>query len=163
MAFNREFSGSLNAAADEIAWRNAIGWDITIDSCVVTSPELTNFRVSCAATHQNDWSRSLGFDPYPGAEFSIRVADQQLTEVFESPMVTEAWVTFPGTEFVPEVWNPFMSWLEKGHPSDIDAMLLPPQADDASAFLPGLRKPIITPESIALWEQYTAEFVAEVG
>jgi hypothetical protein len=48
------------------------------------------------------------------------------------------------------VWSNFRSFLTNNHPTDVFVMYVVDQA------------PSYTPESIALWEQYTNEFVASV-
>jgi len=47
-------------------------------------------------------------------------------------------------------WDEFETWLREHHADDMAAMLESP--DDQT--------PLLTPESIGLWEQHTAEFVA---
>lgn len=158
---NLGLAESLAAMPDEMAWLDATGWRTEVDTCTVTSPDPANLRVTCTVTHDNAWSRALGLGPYPG-EYYIRIEEGEVFgQVLEQPKITQVVSRFIGTAFLPEAWNPFVSWVETNHPDDVDTMFLPSNFFEEGLFLPGERHPSLTPESIELWRQYTEEFVAE--
>ncbi len=51
-----------------------------------------------------------------------------------------------------DVWSALLEWMTENHPDDIPIM-----------FWADLSHPELSPESLALFQQYTDEFVAEVA
>ena len=49
------------------------------------------------------------------------------------------------------MWDVVRKWVRDTHPEDLDVL-----------YTPEFDAPIRTPEAIALWEQYTKEFVASM-
>ena len=60
--------------------------------------------------------------------------------------------------FKSETWTPFLTWLGETHPEDLAAMFSGLTFVEIG-LLPGEPKPALSPESIALWEKHTLEFV----
>jgi len=95
---------------------------------------------------ENAWSHALGVGPFAGSSIYFTIADGQITELSN---------TFNTARFSPQVWEPFVGWVSDIHPADIDVMF--------SAERDLTSDPNLTPESIALWEQYTDEFVESLA
>lgn len=125
-------------------FERATGWTYIVDQCIETTGEPFPL-VSCAYSWENDWSRALGVGPFGGSEFRF---------VFEDGRITEVTNNF-NLRGLPRGWDPFVDWLEQAHPEDVPVMI-----DESFALGP---IPYLTPESIALWEIYTDEFVAVEG
>jgi hypothetical protein len=98
-------------------------------------------EVTCTYSHENAWTRALGSAPYKGSRMTFVIDDGLIQEV------TNGFAGF--TE-----WDLFGLWVFNNHPSEYP--MLYSEGHRAS-------KPSTTPEAIVLWEQYTAEFVAEKG
>lgn len=103
-------------------------------------------EVRCFYEVENAWSRALGVGPFAGSSIYFTIADGQITELSN---------TFNTARFSPQVWEPFVGWVSDTHPADIDVMF--------SAERDLTSDPNLTPESIALWEQYTDEFVESLA
>jgi hypothetical protein len=121
-------------------WYEAVDWRWAVDECAeVVYPART---VTCSYTMNNAWSRALEVGPITGG-FDFTVADGQILELTHF---------FNLGGFDP-VWGAFRKWVRDKHPEDIMGMYM----------VSDLRwTPHYTPESMALWEQYTDEFVASV-
>ena len=88
--------------------------------------------------HYNDWTRALGIPPITGS-FDFTIEDGQIVAMTNN---------FNFDDFGP-VWTIMGSWTaENGYAHD-------------TLFNPGATNPRLDAESMALWEQITAEFVAE--
>ena len=133
------------ATADEYLtqdeFERATGWRFMQPDCAetVAGPPADVF---CTYTMENAWSRARGVGPFPNSKFWFTIADgkiQQLTHLFEI------------SEFSPQVWDVVRKWVRDTHPEDLDVL-----------YTPEFDAPIRTPEAIALWEQYTKEFVASM-
>ncbi|MGB7861233.1 MAG: hypothetical protein WBM90_12105, partial [Acidimicrobiia bacterium] len=46
----------------ELPWKNALGWEATLEGCVVTTATPDSTRVTCSVTNSTDISRALGVD-----------------------------------------------------------------------------------------------------
>ena len=57
----------------EFAWRDAVGWDMTVTGCTVENPDIENVKFVCLVNHETDWSRALEVGPYE-SEFPIGVS-----------------------------------------------------------------------------------------
>ena len=160
--------GSLELMPEELDWQDAVGWSIEIKGCEVTNPDLANTSVECQVAHSNAISEALGEGPFEGS-YTMKVmyaGDEKLGVPITETTVTESlFFTFPATEFTTSTWQPFLTWLEKNHPEDVDAMLAGELSPDVQVAMvaAGERGPQITPEATDLWRQYAAEFVAENG
>ncbi len=115
----------------------AVDWRWTVGECTetATGPAV---EVTCTYTHNNAWTRALGVEPVTGT-FNFVVSDGEIAELNH---------IFNWSDFAP-VLAAFTEWVGSNHLEDMDVMI-------ASAGY------VLTPESIALWEQYTSEFVASV-
>ena len=122
-------------------WQVATGAFATVTECSETPAGVT-VEVSCSYIHGNAWSEALDVGPYDGSKWVFVIGDGQIQELRQ---------TFDFSEFAPQANLPFRRWLEDAHPADF-MMMTQPEDKWGSVTL--------TPESIALWEQYTNEFVA---
>lgn len=158
--------GSLEAMPDEFAWQEAVGWVMEVQGCEVTNPELNSTTVRCDVVHQNAISQALGEGPDEGA-YHMKVmyaGDEKLGVPITETTVTESLqIDFPSSGFTAGTWRPFTAWLEQNHPQDIDSMFAAEQGSLPVMLSGGERQPSFSPESIELWRQYVAEFVAEQG
>ena len=122
--------------------QQATGWRYLQPQCttIVPAPPI---QVSCTYTMQNAWSQALGVGPFTGSNFTFVIADgqiQQITHVFNF------------SQFSPQVYEVFLDWLTATHPNDEDVMF-----NSSSGNFN------VTPESIALFEHHTIEFVASLN
>jgi hypothetical protein len=117
----------------------ALGDNYLTQSCQEVSQGDDGVLVECAFTATNDLFRVLGFDPETG-QVTLLIADGHIENL------TETMLSRPSTT---EVLSTFHDWLEDNHPDDVDTLM------------EGLMVKV-TPESIALWEQYVDEFVADM-
>ena len=119
-------------------WYEASHWNWTPGQCPISSGrEETLAR--CSYEFENDWTRALEHAPIAG-EIQILISDGEITRLN----------SFLDTTQFGDVWESFLGWISANHPDDFDKMLVS-----------GGTSPLIDDNSIALWEQYTAEFVAE--
>lgn len=154
----------VELADTEAAWRNAVGWTITIDGCSLSNPDVENTSIVCESTHTNALSEALGVGPYWSRQH-LKVlydGDSKLSTPIEKTIISEGLtVEFPTATFSAETGEQFSAWLEANHPNDVEAML----SFDVNPDLPGIwfgdGVPNLTDESIQLWQQRVAEFVAE--
>jgi hypothetical protein len=122
-------------------WRRAAGIVMTrLDCTERTGSGPSGTLVDCPWTYDSDWHRALGLEPSSMQQVFL-VKDGKIHEESESS-IDDADVSL--------VWDSFRSWVEFNHGADVATMY-----DDQNG---GAR---LTPESIALWELYTDEFVAE--
>ena len=112
-----------------------VDWRRTVEECNVTNngPPI---RVTCFYTSHNAWSDALGHAPSSGRYF-FRITDGRIVKM----------VNLEGET----AWGSIQAWVRLNHLDDLDLMYT------------SSGRVLYTPESLALWEQYTAEFVAEVG
>lgn len=126
-------------------WQIAIGSLATVAECSET-PTGPTVEVSCTYIHGNAWSEALGVGPFTVSRYDFVIVDGQIEEMRQ---------TFDTSEFAPQAYQVFTGWLKENHPSDRTTMIRLRGG--------GGEAPILTPESIAVWEQYTNEFVAFVS
>ncbi len=119
------------------AWYRASNWNWTPGECPVSAGEV-EAMARCSYQFENDWTRGLGHAPVTG-EIQIVVSDGQIVSL----------TSYLDTAQFGDVWEGFLIWIEQNHPDDFDQM-----------YVPGGTAPLIDENSIALWEQYTDEFVA---
>jgi len=123
-------------------WQAAIGIFETVTACSETPIGLA-VEVSCTYIFGNAWSDTLGVGPFTGSSYDFVIADGRIQEMKNN---------FDPREYGPQANDVFRRWLRSNH--ETTSMI-----DDASAN----QAPILTAESIALWEQYTKEFVASLA
>lgn len=121
-------------------YERAVGWRYLNPDCAISSPG----RIRCTYTLDSDTTRALGVGPYNGNSFLLEIEDGLIQQVTHN---------FNTAQFLidTEVFN---SWLAASYPSDIELMFVP-SVNGGDQFAR------ITPDSIVLWENHTAEFVAE--
>jgi hypothetical protein len=156
---------SVEQPESEIAWREAVGWSTEVDECVLTNPDVRNTSITCHATHRNAISDALGVGPYWGRQHLkvLYEGDTKLGTLIDTTIVSQGFeIEFATTAFRTEVGDPFLAWLEANHPEDVEKMIdFTASAGVVRAVLFSDGVPVLTPESIGLWRQHTAEFVAE--
>jgi hypothetical protein len=131
----------LAALAD---WYRATGFRMDISVC--QEPAGPPRTVICNYAFENAWSDALGVGPY-----SLR---NNFKFTIEDGHVTELTSTFDTTEYSSEVWDVFYEWMLNNN-SDGIAIMYDRTGPD--------QMPIMTPEAIELWEQYTIEFVESLA
>lgn len=155
---------SLERMDEELAWLEAVDWQIRLEGCAVTNADPENTWVECSVTHDTSWARALGLGDFPGT-YLLRVnrgehekasfeglTEQTVTQVEFQPM---------SFEFRAQVWKPLIAWIEKNHPEEADQLLFLTATGDGVLMLPGERHPRVGPDTISLWKQITQEFLAE--
>lgn len=124
-------------------WDRAVGMEIALpESCQEISSGPGGTLVDCPFLVEDAWTRALGFEASPGGfQFLVDeglVKNATYHEDDNGVVMIEAWSTFD-------------TWLSENHPDDVTAM-----------YVSG-GNPRTDPEAIALFEQYTEEFVASLG
>ena len=152
LATDAVFDHSTATSVEEFTafrdWQVATGAFAVVTGCSET-PAGVPVEVTCTYIHGNAWSEALGVGPFDGSQWVFVIADGQIQELRQ---------TFDFSAFGPQANLPFRIWLEDNHP--VDFVLMTGSEDILGGSV------TLTPESIALWEQYTNEFVAshaEVG
>ena len=145
----------------EFAWRDAVGWDMTVTGCDVENDDIDNLQFVCSLNHETDWSRALGVGPYE-SEFFVSVCypdtDCWIYPEADAPTVTtRAFAQFPTFFFKSETWTPFLTWLEENHAEDLTTMFGTLTFAEVG-LLPGEPMPALSDESIVLWEEHTLGF-----
>ena len=120
-------------------WYRALNWNWTRGECAEPSnpPGEGGTIVQCSTEFESDWTRALGHAPIT-ADVQILVSEGAITT-----LTSALDIEFEG------VWGAFFTWIDANHPDDIDQMY-----DSVG--------PLLDDDSIALWEQYTDEFVEEM-
>lgn len=156
----------------EVPWKDALGWEATLNECIVTSPDPVDTRVTCSITNSTDISRALGVSPYTslhhytvmyegGTYFGQTIND---TLVVDDAGDADTWERVGYEEFKAGAFDPFMAWLEANHLDDLEGVMW--YAFSIGVFSPdrwltGDFGPDHSPESVELWRQYSEEFIAE--
>lgn len=134
---------SVSDIPAELSWLRATQWRFYVDECSPTSfrSEGTH-RVMCAVTFDNAWSRVQNLAPDSSSRFTIEVRDG---------LIVSAMLSYGPTTSGNQSYTAFGEWVRDTHPEDAAVMFVYDTA------------PALTEESIQLWEQYTREYVREVG
>ena len=109
----------------------AVNWQRTLGACFLATIDGT--VAVCRYSHQNDWMEA----PRPAGTYEFTVEDGRIVHLKSN------FIDFPE-------WDEFSSWMTLNH---LD--------DKSTLFLQGNSVPATTPEALALWEQFTNEYVAE--
>lgn len=156
-AFDAEAAGSYlaNGASTEgivhedvqdytqaIALYQAWGYEQELGSCQQIDATPTGSQVRCPFAYHLLGSRELGVGPFQGSYFTVTVDDA-------TGLITDVTTTWVGSVFMREVGDPFTEWVRTTYP-------------DAEATISVNGGPALTPESLALWEQYRHEYVQYV-
>jgi len=120
------------------AWHESTDWEWRADQCseTETGPPA---EVRCTYTMENAWTKALGVDPISGGTFRFVIGDGLIQEITHTLNVAG---------FSP-TWAEFQLWVRINHPDDHQIMYL---SESAASW---------TPESVALFDRYTDEFVAQ--
>jgi len=120
----------------------AIGEEIVNQGCeVVSNPDEIGTIIDCRFTLNSDIPRAHGIEPV-SVIYTIWVDEGQIQTV----QVT-CCEDVPGVE---DFWITFRNWVKENHPDDMATMYI----GEGGAHL--------NPQSIALFEQYTDEYVASL-
>ncbi|NNE96721.1 MAG: nuclear transport factor 2 family protein [Acidimicrobiales bacterium] len=121
-------------------FERAIGRTFEIIECKTGASTSERIGRWCSYFGETDWSRALGDRPERGV-FDLVFVEGEIVEISDSPQLVDT-----------NAWTVFEAWLRDNHADDVATMI---DLDGS--------KPLLTTESIALWEQHTSEFVAEVS
>ena len=119
-------------------WFQATDWRWTVEECSVTMAG-PPAEVTCPYTQENAWSRALEVEGT--GSFDLTTSNGQILKLDNNE----------GADFRTPVWGQFYGWVLTTHQEDIEVL-----------YAAGAGSPTLTPESIALWEEYSNEFVASV-
>jgi hypothetical protein len=123
-----------------LAWLEAVGHQQMISSCDQVVISAFGIGIRCPYDFHSFGSDELGRGPFRGSFFDLTVRDGK---------IVRASVVDDLSEFSPQMWDPFATWMDANYPADADVMY-----DD-----PGRNGPRRTEESIQLWEQHIQEYV----
>jgi hypothetical protein len=138
--YNEEAAGTLEQLPLVLAWLEATGHQQMLDSCVEQSSSAAGIAVRCTYDFHAMSSDELGLGPYRGSYFDLTVRDGEVVRATGNVEISE---------FSPQMWEPFVDWMDANHPADADVMYIPTRN--------GAR---FTQESFRLWEQHIREHVA---
>jgi len=130
------------------AWLETLDWRYTAEECnqVAVGPPV---EVTCSYSYENAWTQALGVGPYSGSSMRFFIADGQIQQL-NNTFITN-------TGFSVQAWEVFTDWVSDTHPENLNVIIdLGIEGRTADV-------PIVTPEALVLWEQYTNEFVASVA
>lgn len=119
-------------------WLRASNWRWDIGTCAEASTGPGGTLVRCDYVSENDWTRALSHSPISGF-IEILVADDEITGLVHTGEIAQ----------FDEIWDTVTDWIAANHPDTVDQVLTP-----------DLRRPVLDANSVALWEQYTEEYVA---
>ncbi len=137
-------SDAEGSAARYEFWEHdrAVGWEWVTQDCEKQSTGPGGTLVHCSYLSGNAWARALRLPPDEG--FYIFLIDQAQISAVTDNLVTQETIDAAG--------DAFFAWLEESHPDDMRRMV--------NEFN---RQPLLDEVATALFEQYTDEFVAEMG
>jgi hypothetical protein len=153
-AFSQALSDQDQAAVDELLatdanvqygnarweYERAAGWVFSHLGCDEKSTGPDGTVVSCRYSADGSWMQALGLEPEVGADILL-IRDGQVQQVTEDPDYPQPNV---GTAY-----QAFRDFVTRNHAEDVATMY-----DSGN--------PRYTPEAVALWKQYTDEFVADM-
>ena len=131
---------TLDQLPELFSWYRATGWNWKADECSEVSTGPGGTLVRCTYEFENDWTRALGHAAVTGT-LQLLVSEGEIAQL----------TSFLDTGQFGDVWEGFLTWIAENHSDDFEQM-----------YVEGGTAPLIDPASIALWEQYTDEFVASV-
>jgi hypothetical protein len=121
-------------------YERATGWVFPPLGCEEVSTSVDGTLVSCLYSNDGSWMQALGLEPDVGSDILL------IKEGLVHAVTEDSSYPLPG---VGQAWDTFREWVEQNHSGDLATMY------DAG-------NPRYTSEAIALWEQYTEEFIAEM-
>jgi hypothetical protein len=146
LADDAEITGLIEGRTPEalrpgLAWLEAVGQQLMLDSCDQVNSSATGTTVRCTYDFHSFGSDELGWGPFRGSYFDLTVRDGKIVQVS----------TYVETEqFSPQMWSPFADWMDANYRADADVMY-------ANASRNGYAR--YTDESIQLWAQHIDEYV----
>jgi hypothetical protein len=126
----------------DLSWNEAVGWTELRSPCQRTGVDGATVELRCDYQVHALGSDQLGRGPYGDSFWTLRVRDGKI--VYASPQFP-----FEANGFSGEMWEPFLAFVDASHPGDADVM-----------YNDNRTEPAITPESLQLWEQHIADYVA---
>lgn len=127
-------------------FERAVGWQIVVDRCIDFDALADgSVRVFCTFDVQSDWNRALGRGPIPDNTIRFVINDGKIQNIHHEI----------GEEIL-DVQVPFQVWLNQTHPEDAARMF---RQEDLTNPDFGAARPLLTPETISLFAQYTEEYV----
>jgi len=120
----------------------AWGYVQQLGTCQQVSATASALQVQCPFTYHLLGSNELGVGPFEGNAFMVTIDNA-------TGLITDVTSTRNSTDFMVAVAEPFTAWLRATHP-------------DAAATMTADGNPSLSPESLALWEQYRHEYVQHV-
>lgn len=132
--------GSRAALRRQVDWDVASGYQEFINRCEQLGHSGSDHMVRCTFSYNGLRSAELGLGPYRDNFWDLTVRHGRIISADNQ-------LHFLSNGFSEQMWTPFASWVSAEHPADVETMYIHP----------GLERQ--TPESIALWRQYTHEYV----
>jgi hypothetical protein len=138
---------AVTVGRDSWEYQQAVGMVYQNLGCAQTSSGSGGTVIECAMLFDSKVGRVLGLEPVEGL-VSILASEGHVRRATHS--VAGDNTARPG--LYDQAWDEFRAWVGTNHAEEVDSMY-----DRARS------SPKLGPESTALWEQYTDEFVAEMG
>jgi hypothetical protein len=131
----------------DFAYNRAVGYKQTMIGpyCAQMGNSESGISLQCAFEMDASGSDEIGLGPYTGNYWRLTVRDGKIVSA-------ERDIAFMTNGFSDHIWEPFAEWVSVEHPDDVLAMY----TDESQ----GMQR--VTEDSIRLWEQRTAEYVAVV-
>jgi hypothetical protein len=130
----------------DVAFARAIGYKQTIHDCEQQHNSQSGVSLRCPFDAHALRSDEIGLGPYTGNYWDLTIRDGKIDSV------KSVW-TYPTNGFSDQMWEPFYYWVGIEYPGNVEVMY------DETRYE---RFERITEDSIRLWEQRTAEYVAVV-
>ena len=127
-----------------IASERALGYKQTINGCEHQGNSASGVSLRCAFDFHVIGSDEIGLGPFTGNYWNLTVRDGKIVSAQRE-------VEF-NNGFGDQIWEPFAKWVSIEHPDDALAL----GTDESQGMQP------VTADSIRLWEQRSAEYVAVV-
>jgi hypothetical protein len=124
----------------DFAWFRAQGFKQTITDCEQQGNSESGVRIQCDFDMHSIRSDEIGLGPYTDNYWAFIVREGKIVSARQE-------IVFGSNRFLEQMHKPFAAWVSIEHPDDVLAMF-----ED---------KPV-TEETNRLWEQRTAEYVADV-
>ena len=126
------------------AWHESADWEWRTDECSATEAG-PPVEVTCSYVMENAWTKALDVDPITGGTFRFVISNGLIQEILHTLNIQDFSLT----------WETFQMWIRTNHPEDYQVMYID---------LPGGREAASwKPDSVALFDKYTDEFVSTIG
>jgi hypothetical protein len=126
-----------------LSWWRAAGYRQTHPSCEETGTSTSGVDIHCSYDYENFGSDRLGRGPFTGSYWDLTVRDGKIVWADQYCEIAR---------FSPRMWEPFAAWVSQAYPKDAAVMYPDSSLSDF----------VVSPRSIALWEQHTKEYVQQV-